>query len=144
MTSITPHKKPITASNVDGYGVQIGLGNSTQHANTVIDTAIMVWMQMGLTESQIIAGLSVMNVESGYSPTISNHVVGDTIKGLGQFNVKTWNATVNEFNKKYSLIADENEFTPPSRAIFNQNYPDNPPQALITKTNAASGAALLT
>ena len=42
-------------------------GQASAHAQAVIDTAITVWMQMGLTEDQIIYGIAMMNVESQYN-----------------------------------------------------------------------------
>jgi len=104
-------------------------GQSTQHSKVVIDTAITVWMQMGLTEDQILYGIAMMNVESGYFPTKTNGVPTDTIRGLGQFNTATWNSTAQSFDAQHGL-----QFTPVPR-IYN---PDFNPQ-LSQGTNAPAG-----
>jgi hypothetical protein len=51
----------------NAYGTTIYsiLPQTTAHAQAVIDTAITVWMQMGLTEDQILYGIAMMNEESG-------------------------------------------------------------------------------
>lgn len=50
-------------------------------------------MQMGLAEDQILYGIAMMNVESGYNLVVTNNVPIDSIRGLGQFNTAAWNAT---------------------------------------------------
>ncbi len=68
----------------NAYGTAIAGASSqtTDHAQAVIDTAIVVWMQMGLTEDQIMYGIAMMNVESGYNPVVRNNVDTDSIRGL--------------------------------------------------------------
>jgi len=63
---------------------------SADQAQAVIDSAIAVWMQMGLSEEQIMYGIAMLNVESGYNPIITNGVPTDTIRGLGQFAAVNW------------------------------------------------------
>jgi hypothetical protein len=82
-------------------------GMASDHAQAVIDTAITVWMQMGLTEDQILYGIAMMNAESSYNPVAKNGVAIDTIRGLGQFNTATWNSTAKSFDAQYGL-----QFTP--------------------------------
>jgi hypothetical protein len=66
---------------IDGLNI-IGVHGKTQTqplAQAVIDSAVMVWMQIGLTEDQITYGIAMLNVESRYIPTIENSVSKDTI-----------------------------------------------------------------
>lgn len=104
-------------------------GTATPNAQAVIDTAITVWMQMGLTEDQILYGIAMMNVESGYNPVVTNNVPIDSIRGLGQFNTATWNATAKSFDAQYGL-----QFTP-ILSVSNSAYNVNSPEG----TNAQAG-----
>lgn len=56
---------------IDGLNI-IGVHGKTQtqpRAQAVIDSAVMVWMQMGLTNDQIKYGLAALNIED------ENHVL---------------------------------------------------------------------
>lgn len=86
------------------YGTNIPFKfQSAQHAQVVIETAITVWMKMGLTQTQIEYGIAMMNVESGFSPVIKTLSLTDTIRGLGQFYAATWNGTAEAFDLQYGL-----------------------------------------
>jgi len=69
---------------IDGMTI-IGVQGKTQTkplAQAVIDSAVMVWMQMGLTNDQIKYGLAALNVEGGFFSRVTNGVSTDTIRGL--------------------------------------------------------------
>jgi|GEM_PF-3634269 len=85
------------------YGSNIKFGNTTFNATVVTDSAVLIWTQMGLTTDQIMYGLAMMNVESGYTPQITNRVKKDTIRGLGQFNAGTWSGTAKKYDASYNL-----------------------------------------
>src|ERR1700733_890288 len=62
-------------SNYNSLGDKNPAINTTQLsslAQSVIDTAVMVWMQMGLTNDQIKYGIAALNEESGFFPDITN------------------------------------------------------------------------
>ena len=113
-----------TTSPTNPYGSPIvpirGQTTTPSQAQAVIDTAIAVWMQMGLSEVQIEYGIAMMNVESSYDPTITNSVTGtrsdskSTIRGLGQFSAGTWNDTAKLFNVDFGLRSNSPAYINPN------------------------------
>jgi hypothetical protein len=67
-------------------GIPLQFGQTTGQACSVIDTAIMVWEQMGLSTAQIMYGIAMMNLESGDTPIITNGYPTETERGLGRYS----------------------------------------------------------
>jgi hypothetical protein len=104
----------------NSYGTPIPFGQTTALAQSVIDTAILVWEQMGLSTAQIMYGIAMLNVESGDTPVIPNNSKNSTIRGLGQFSNGQWDYAARQFNSTYNLSipANLNPYAP-TNADFN-------------------------
>lgn len=122
----------------NAYGTAISglFHQSSAQAQVVIDTAVTVWMQMGLSENQILYGIAMMNVESGYDPVVTNGVDTDSIRGLGQFSTGTWNATALSFDKQYGL-----QPAPPVPYIANSNFDPQQSQGTNAQVGESNDAA---
>lgn len=120
------------------YGTPIPFGQTADRAQSVIDTAILVWEQMGLSTAQIMYGIAMMNVESGDIPTKPNGVDTSTIRGLGQFSDGTWDDTAKEFDRTYGLSPGSINYIPQDlgyRVPTNANF--NPAQPAGTNAQSA-------
>ena len=87
----------------DRFGNEIPLNNTSSHEDIVIDAAVPIWMQMGLTTDQIAYGIAMIAVESGFHPQRSNGIKKSSIRGLGQFDSGTWHDRAGQFNREYHL-----------------------------------------
>src|SRR5271167_1297582 len=98
---------------IDGFvfGPKGGAVGTTQLpflAQSVIDSAVMVWMQMGLTNDQIKYALAATNVESGFFPDSANGVPTDTIRGLGQVTNGAWVQVATKIDFDFNFASDDN------------------------------------
>lgn len=125
-------------ANDNAYNTPLPLGQTTANAESVDDTAIMVWQQMGLSTAQIMYGIAMMTIESGDTPTVTNGNSGETIRGLGQTSDGTWDVDAGEVNGTYELSPGSSWYIPqnlnpytPTNANFNPGQPAD--------TNAQSG-----
>ena len=100
--------------NAYGTTIPSSIPQTYDQAQAVIDTAIIVWEQMGLSTAQIMYGIAMMNLESGDDPTITNGIPASSIRGLGQFSDATWNDTAKIFNRDYGLSAASPSSVPQS------------------------------
>lgn len=89
--------------NAYGTTIPSSIPQTYDQAQAVIDTAIIVWEQMGLSTAQIMYGIAMMNLESGDDPTITNGIPASSIRGLGQFSDVTWNDTAKIVNRNYGF-----------------------------------------
>jgi hypothetical protein len=125
------------------YGTPIhltpGQVQTQAHAQAVIDTAVMVWSQMGLTEGQILYGIAMMNVESADVPDVSNGRAKDSIRGLGQIKNATWNGAAEQFNATYHLQPDSLDFLNVQATGTNAHYQQG--FTATVNTNAESGSS---
>lgn len=123
------------------YGFDIvpirGQVASAAQAQSVIDSAITVWMQMGLSTQQIMYGVSMLSVESGYIPTITNGHPKETIRGLGQFNSQTWGNTAATVDAKFDLQPDSAGYISQSKQALNSAFSPS----LTVGTNAQAGSS---
>lgn len=71
---------------------QRGKGVSRHIADRVLSAAEDAWARMGLTGAQIAFGMGLMDIESGFSSTISSP--DGVYYGLGQFDAGTWETAV--------------------------------------------------
>jgi len=108
---------------------------TSDHAQAVIDSAILVWGQMGLSTAQIMYGVAMMNLESGDDPTITNGVPTSSIRGLGQVSDGTWKQDASTFDGDYHLAPGSLFYVPyPLNGPTNQNF--NPTEPAYTNAQA--------
>ena len=124
---------------IDGLKVigEHGRTQTLQRTEAVIDSAVLVWMQMGLTNAQIMYGLASINVESGFFPNITNNLPNSTIRGLGQITDGTWHGAAETLDAAFNLAPDDNAYATPQPANIKNSGPFFVGNS--TGTNAQSG-----